>query len=119
MGRSKGGAFRCAPNLSAHLMREVLSRNPALDAAEIDDIYWGCVQQTLEQGFNIARNAALLAEITPRAGGDRQPPVRLFDAGAARRGARHHGWRRKRQPDRRRGTHGPCADESALTSIRG
>ena len=44
-------------------MREVLSRNPALDAAEIDDIYWGCVQQTLEQGFNIARNAALLAEI--------------------------------------------------------
>ena len=65
MGRSKGGAFRHvrAEDLSAHLMRAVLARNPALDAKSIDDIYWGCVQQTLEQGFNIARNAALLAEI--------------------------------------------------------
>jgi len=65
MGRSKGGAFRHvrAEDLSAHLMRSLLSRNPSLDPAAIDDIYWGCVQQTLEQGFNIARNAALLAEI--------------------------------------------------------
>ena len=65
MGRSKGGAFRHvrAEDLSAHLMRAVLARNPALDAKKIDDIYWGCVQQTLEQGFNIARTAALLAEI--------------------------------------------------------
>lgn len=65
MGRSKGGAFRQvrAEELSAHLMRAILGRNAALAAGEIDDIYWGCVQQTLEQGCNIARNAALLAEI--------------------------------------------------------
>ena len=65
MGRSKGGAFRNlrAEDLSAHLMRGILSRNPALEPATLDDIYWGCVQQTLEQGFNIARNASLLAEI--------------------------------------------------------
>ncbi|VTP82416.1 3-ketoacyl-CoA thiolase [Leclercia adecarboxylata] len=65
MGRSKGGAFRNvrAEDLSAHLMRSLLARNPALEATALDDIYWGCVQQTLEQGFNIARNAALLAEI--------------------------------------------------------
>ncbi|MEM6162586.1 acetyl-CoA C-acyltransferase FadA [Erwinia sp. P6884] len=65
MGRSKGGAYRHvrAEDLSAHLMRSLLSRNPSLAADNIDDIYWGCVQQTLEQGFNIARNAALLAEI--------------------------------------------------------
>ena len=65
MGRSKGGAFRHvrAEDLSAHLMRAVLARNPALNAKDIDDIYWGCVQQTLEQCFNIARNASLLAEI--------------------------------------------------------
>ncbi len=44
-------------------MRSLLARNPALEAAALDDIYWGCVQQTLEQGFNIARNAALLAEV--------------------------------------------------------
>ncbi|NBC98104.1 acetyl-CoA C-acyltransferase FadA [Atlantibacter hermannii] len=68
MGRSKGGAFRQvrAEDLSAHLMRSLLSRNPALEPSAIDDIYWGCVQQTLEQGFNIARNAALLAEIPHR-----------------------------------------------------
>ena len=60
MGRSNGGAFRNvrAEDLSAHLMRSLLARNPALEAAALDDIYWGCVQQTLEQGFNIARNAA-------------------------------------------------------------
>lgn len=63
MGRSKGGAFRHvrAEDLSAHLMQGLLARNPALAASEIEDVYWGCVQQTLEQGFNIARNAALLA----------------------------------------------------------
>ncbi|WP_158782002.1 acetyl-CoA C-acyltransferase FadA [Pantoea sp. BAV 3049] len=68
MGRSKGGAYRHvrAEDLSAHLMRSVLSRNPALAAESLDDVYWGCVQQTLEQGFNIARNAALLAEIPHR-----------------------------------------------------
>lgn len=68
MGRSKGGAFRQvrAEDLSAHLMRELLSRHPALEAASLDDVVWGCVQQTLEQGFNIARNAALLAEIPHR-----------------------------------------------------
>jgi acetyl-CoA acyltransferase len=60
MGRSKGGAFRNvrAEDLSAHLMKSILLRNPNLDPNEIEDIYWGCVQQTLEQGFNIARNAA-------------------------------------------------------------
>ncbi|MGF1844954.1 acetyl-CoA C-acyltransferase FadA [Vibrio clamense] len=63
MGRSKGGAFRHtrAEDLSAHLMKGILERNPQVDPRQIEDIYWGCVQQTLEQGFNVARNAALLA----------------------------------------------------------
>ncbi|OYD21031.1 acetyl-CoA C-acyltransferase FadA [Oceanimonas baumannii] len=63
MGRSKGGAFRHvrAEDLSAHLMQGLLARSPLLNAGEIEDIIWGCVQQTLEQGFNISRNAALLA----------------------------------------------------------
>lgn len=65
MGRSKGGIFRHvrAEGLSAHLMSQILKRNSAVDATQIDDIIWGCVQQTLEQGFNIGRNAALLAGI--------------------------------------------------------
>ncbi len=63
MGRSKGGVFRYtrAETLCAHLMHHLCLRNPQMNLFEVDDIYWGCVQQTLEQGFNIARNAALLA----------------------------------------------------------
>lgn len=63
MGRSKGGVFRNvrAENLSAELVKALLKRNPAVKANEIEDVIWGCVQQTLEQGFNIARQIALLA----------------------------------------------------------
>jgi len=65
MGRSKNGSFRNvrAEELSARLMDGILERNPAVNPAEIDDVIWGCVQQTLEQGFNIARNAAVLTRI--------------------------------------------------------
>ncbi|MCY7294719.1 acetyl-CoA C-acyltransferase FadA [Alteromonas sp. a30] len=65
MGRSKGGVFRNvrAETMSAALMTGLLDRNPNLDPAEIEDIIWGCVQQTKEQGFNLARNAQLLTRI--------------------------------------------------------
>ncbi|MDC8833115.1 acetyl-CoA C-acyltransferase FadA [Alteromonas gilva] len=65
MGRSKGGVFRNvrAETLSAHLMSALLARNPGVDPSEIEDIIWGCVQQTKEQGFNVARNAQLLTNI--------------------------------------------------------
>jgi len=70
MGRSKGGVFRNvrAETLSAQLMNALLERNPELDPAEIEDIVWGCVQQTKEQAYNIARNAQLLTTI-PRSTG--------------------------------------------------
>ena len=70
MGRSKAGAFRHvrAEDLSAKLMKGLLDRNPKVDPNDIEDVYWGCVQQTLEQGFNIARNASLLAGIPITAG---------------------------------------------------
>jgi acetyl-CoA acyltransferase len=65
MGKSKNGSFRNvrAEDLSASLMEAILERNPKVDPNEIEDIIWGCVQQTLEQGYNIARNAALLTRI--------------------------------------------------------
>lgn len=65
MGRSKGGMFRNirAEVMSAKLMQALLDRNPALDANEIEDVIWGCVQQTLEQGFNVARTAMLMTNI--------------------------------------------------------
>lgn len=63
MGRSKGGSFRNvrAEALSAAIMNALLDRNPEVNVGEIEDVIWGCVNQTLEQGFNIARNAAVLA----------------------------------------------------------
>lgn len=63
MGRSKAGVFRNvrAENLSAALIKALVQRNAALNPKDIEDVIWGCVQQTKEQGFNIARQAALLA----------------------------------------------------------
>lgn len=65
MGRSKNGVFRHvrAEDLSARLIDALLARNPALDPASIDDVIWGCVNQTKEQGWNMARMAMLLTAI--------------------------------------------------------
>jgi acetyl-CoA acyltransferase len=49
-----------ADDLSADLMRALLDRVP-FPANQIEDIHWGCVKQDREQGFNIARQAALIA----------------------------------------------------------
>jgi acetyl-CoA acyltransferase len=70
MGRSKAGVFRNvrAEGLSAHLMQQLLVRNPNLDPSLIEDIIWGNVKQTKEQGFNIARNAQLLTSIPKTTG---------------------------------------------------
>ena len=63
MGRSRGGAFKHvrAEELSARLMDAMFERNPLVNPADVEDVIWGCVNQTLEQGWNIARNAALMS----------------------------------------------------------
>jgi acetyl-CoA acyltransferase len=65
MGRSKAGVFRNvrAENLSAAVIDGLFARNPELKPSHVEDVIWGCVNQTLEQGFNVARNAALLSVI--------------------------------------------------------
>ena len=70
MGRSKAGMFRNvrAETLSAEVMNALLRRNPELDPREIEDVIWGCVQQTLEQAFNVARFAQLLTPIPKEVG---------------------------------------------------
>ncbi|MFU8926862.1 acetyl-CoA C-acyltransferase FadA [Acinetobacter puyangensis] len=64
MGKSKNGMFRNvrADSLSAELVRALVARNQ-FDTNEIEDLIWGCVNQTLEQGMNIARNIGLLADL--------------------------------------------------------
>ena len=63
MGRSKNGCFRHtrADDLSAALINGLFARNPELDPAEVEDVLWGCVMQTLEQGMNIARMVAVMS----------------------------------------------------------
>ncbi len=65
MGRSKGGMFRNvrAETLSAEVIKALLSRNPEVNPAEVDDVIWGCVQQTLEQAYNVGRFAQLMTSI--------------------------------------------------------
>ena len=70
MGKSRDGMFRNvrADSLSAELVRALVARNQ-FDTNEVEDVIWGCVNQTLEQGMNIARNIGLLADIPKTAGG--------------------------------------------------
>lgn len=62
MGKSKNGMFANvrAEKLSAEVIKALIERN-GIDPNSIEDVIWGCVNQTLEQGWNIARHASLLA----------------------------------------------------------
>lgn len=70
MGRAKNGCFRNvrAENLSAALIEALFERNPKLDPKEVEDVIWGCVNQTKEQGMNVARSISLLTRIPHEAG---------------------------------------------------
>ena len=63
MGKSRNGMYRHvrAEKLSALLIQALQQRNPNWDTALTEDVIWGCVNQTKEQGMNIARNIAMLA----------------------------------------------------------
>src|SRR5205807_8244386 len=64
------GIFRDvrADDLSADLMRALLERT-GVPAAEVEDIHWGCVKQQGEQGYDIARMAAVIAGLPIEVGG--------------------------------------------------
>lgn len=70
MGKSKNGMFRNvrADNLSAEVVHQLLKRNE-FDLNLVEDVVWGAVNQTLEQGWNIARHIGLLAGIPKTSGG--------------------------------------------------
>jgi acetyl-CoA acyltransferase len=70
MGRSKGGCFRetRAENLSAELINGLFARNPDVDPSQVEDVIWGCVNQTKEQGWNIARMMSLMTVIPHTSG---------------------------------------------------
>jgi len=61
VGRRNGRLSPVRPDdLLAHTLKELVAR-AKIDPNEVEDVVVGCVDQVGEQGFNIARNAALIA----------------------------------------------------------
>jgi acetyl-CoA C-acetyltransferase len=48
-------------DLAAHCLRAVLERAPGVDAAMVEDVILGCGEPSHQQGFNVARIAAIRA----------------------------------------------------------
>jgi len=65
VGRAPKGALATTrpDDLAAIALSGTLERVPQLDKSEIDDVILGCAQPEAEQGFNIARFAALRAQL--------------------------------------------------------
>src|SRR6267378_4831664 len=65
IGRAnKGSLVDLRPDdLSATIIRAVLDKVPALDRQAVEDVIWGCGQPGGESGYNVARVAALLADL--------------------------------------------------------
>jgi acetyl-CoA C-acetyltransferase len=65
IGRAAKGSLKDvrADDLAAVPLRALMERNPGVDFAETDDVMMGCGFQMGEAGYNVGRNAALLAGI--------------------------------------------------------
>lgn len=64
-----------ADDLGVMCVRRLLERNRKLDPAAIEDVVWGCANQSGEQGLNLGRMIALLAGLPVEVAGttvDRQ-----------------------------------------------
>jgi acetyl-CoA C-acetyltransferase len=65
IGRAnKGSLTECRPDdLSALIIKALLEKAPALDPQTVEDVIWGCGQPGGEAGYNLARVAAILADL--------------------------------------------------------
>ena len=62
IGNLTGGLSEVRPDdLAAHVIMELMRRNPSADPAAIADVVLGCANQAGEDNRNVARMAALLA----------------------------------------------------------
>jgi acetyl-CoA C-acetyltransferase len=71
IGRALKGSLRAvrADDLAALALRALVERNPQVDFAATDDVMMGAASGTGEQGYNVGRNALLLAGIDERVPG--------------------------------------------------
>jgi len=62
IGKIKGALAEVRPDhLAADVVKALVGRNPAVDVAAIDEVYWGAANQAGEDNRNVARMAVLLA----------------------------------------------------------
>ena len=63
IGRAGRGSLKTvrADELAAIPIRELVARNPEVDFSKTDDVLMGAASGVGEQGYNVGRNASLLA----------------------------------------------------------
>ena len=65
IGRFGGAYAKVRPDdMAALVVNALLARNPALDPAEVDEVYFGAANQAGEDNRNVGRMAALLAGLS-------------------------------------------------------
>jgi acetyl-CoA C-acetyltransferase len=70
IGKYGGSLASVRPDdLAAHVIREILRRNPSVDPTQIEDVVWGAANQSGEDNRNVARMASLLAGLPPTVAG--------------------------------------------------
>lgn len=57
-------------DLGAHVLKEIVNRNPSLDPSAIEDVIFGCANQAGEDNRNVARMSLLLAGLPWKIGGE-------------------------------------------------
>src|ERR1700709_305712 len=108
IGRFGGSLAKIrADDLAAVPIKELMARNPKLDWAQVDEVYFGCANQAGEDNRNVARMALLLAGLPESIPGltlnrlcasgldavgaaGRAPPPRAGDFSVGRRGGAAH-----------------------------
>ncbi len=70
IGRFGGALSRVRPDdLAAHVIRALVVRQPSIDVTAIEDVIFGAANQAGEDNRNVARMAALLADLPVSVGG--------------------------------------------------
>ena len=71
LAKSHRGGFNItrADDMTAHIIKALLKRNPQLDPSLVEDVILGCGNPEGPQGHNVARNAAVLAGLDITTGG--------------------------------------------------
>ena len=59
-----------ADDLAAHVMQQLMLRNPSLDPSQIADVIMGCANQAGEDNRNVARMSWLLAGLPKEVPGE-------------------------------------------------